>query len=182
MAPPVDELLAFFEELSSPASGGQHPLTPQEQKIASRLLLEVTNRLRFMCDTGLKYLTLNRLSATLSGGETQRINLTRTLGSNLTASMYILDEPSIGLHPRDTSRLVRVLKNLRDLGNTVVVVEHEEVVMRAADHLIESLCHEALGVPEQAEESRVSARNIVDGRRDASRHQRTSSLLTWLDR
>ena len=134
---PVDELLAFFEELSSPASGGQHPLTPQEQKIASRLLLEVTNRLRFMCDTGLKYLTLNRLSATLSGGETQRINLTRTLGSNLTASMYILDEPSIGLHPRDTSRLVRVLKNLRDLGNTVIVVEHEEDVIKNADYLVD---------------------------------------------
>ncbi len=134
---PVDELLAFFEELSSPASGGQHPLTAQEQKIASRLLLEVTNRLRFMCDTGLKYLTLNRLSSTLSGGETQRINLTRTLGSNLTASMYILDEPSIGLHPRDTSRLVRVLKSLRDLGNTVIVVEHEEDVIKNADYLVD---------------------------------------------
>jgi excinuclease ABC subunit A len=90
-----------------------------------------------MCNVGLKYLTLNRLSSTLSGGETQRINLTRTLGSNLTASMYILDEPSIGLHPRDTGQLVQVLKNLRDLGNTVVVVEHEEDVIKNADYLID---------------------------------------------
>lgn len=134
---PADELLSFFEDLSSPASGGQHQLTPQEQKIASRLLLEITNRLRFMCDTGLKYLTLNRLSSTLSGGETQRINLTRTLGSNLTASMYLLDEPSIGLHPRDTGRLVQVLKRLRDLGNTVIVVEHEEEIIKNADYLVD---------------------------------------------
>ncbi len=131
---PADELLAFFETLAAENSG---LLTPQERKIASRLLLEITNRLRFMCDTGLGYLTLNRLSSTLSGGETQRINLTRTLGSNLTASMYILDEPSIGLHPRDTHRLVRVLENLRDLGNTVVVVEHEEEVIKNADYLID---------------------------------------------
>jgi len=125
--------------LSSPplrggAGGG---LSPQEQKIASRLLLEVKNRLRFMVDVGLKYLTLNRLSASLSGGETQRINLTRMLGSNLTASMYILDEPSVGLHPRDTGRLVEVLKNLRDLGNTVVVVEHEEDIIKNADYLVD---------------------------------------------
>jgi excinuclease ABC subunit A len=128
---PVDELLEFFETLAPPA------LTEHEQKIASRLLLEIKNRLRFMCDVGLKYLTINRLSATLSGGETQRINLTRTLGSNLTASMYILDEPSVGLHPRDTGRLVEVLKELRDLGNTVVVVEHEEDVIKAADYLVD---------------------------------------------
>jgi len=87
--------------------------------IAKRLVLEITNRLNFMMNVGLNYLTLNRLSATLSGGETQRINLTRTLGSNLTSSMYILDEPSVGLHPRDTNRLVTVLKELRDLGNTM---------------------------------------------------------------
>ncbi len=125
---PVDELLVFFDNID---------LTEQEQKIASRLLLEIKNRLRFMAGVGLKYLSINRLSATLSGGETQRINLTRTLGSNLTASMYLLDEPSVGLHPRDTGRLVEVLKNLRDLGNTVVVVEHEEDVIKAADYLVD---------------------------------------------
>lgn len=125
---PVDELLHFFENID---------LTEHEKKIAARLLLEIKNRLRFMCDVGLKYLTLNRLSNTLSGGETQRINLTRTLGSNLTASMYILDEPSVGLHPRDTGRLVEVLKELRDLGNTVVVVEHEEDVIKNADYLVD---------------------------------------------
>ncbi len=125
---PVDELLHFFENID---------LKEHERKIAARLLLEIKNRLRFMCDVGLKYLTVNRLSATLSGGETQRINLTRTLGSNLTASMYILDEPSVGLHPRDTGRLVEVLKELRDLGNTVVVVEHEEDVIKAADYLVD---------------------------------------------
>lgn len=125
---PVDELLVFFEKIK---------LSKTEQKIAARLLLEVKNRLRFMIDVGLKYLTLNRLSSTLSGGETQRINLTRTLGSNLTASMYILDEPSVGLHPRDTGRLIEVLKELRDLGNTVVVVEHEEDVIKNADYLVD---------------------------------------------
>ncbi|MCF8246121.1 MAG: excinuclease ABC subunit UvrA [Saprospiraceae bacterium] len=137
---PVDELLVWFESIvpanhHSPITN--HQLTEHERKIASRLLLEIKNRLRFMCDVGLKYLTINRLSASLSGGETQRINLTRTLGSNLTASMYILDEPSVGLHPRDTGRLVEVLKELRDLGNTVVVVEHEEDVIKAADYLVD---------------------------------------------
>lgn len=125
---PVDELLDFFQNLS---------LSEHDQTIAKRLLLEVNNRLQFMCDVGLSYLSLGRLSATLSGGETQRINLTRTLGSNLTSSMYILDEPSVGLHPRDTSRLVRVLKSLRDLGNTVIVVEHEEDIILSADYLID---------------------------------------------
>ncbi len=145
---PVDKLLNFIESLSgesgkSPDSTEQKVVDPTsklnetEQKIASRLLLEIRNRLRFMVGVGLKYLTLNRLSSTLSGGETQRINLTRTLGSNLTASMYILDEPSVGLHPRDTGRLVNVLKELRDLGNTVVVVEHEEDVIKNADYLID---------------------------------------------
>jgi excinuclease ABC subunit A len=100
-------------------------------------LLEISNRLKSMMDLGLSYLTINRLSSTLSGGESQRINLTRTLGSNLTASMYILDEPSVGLHPRDTERLVAVLKRLRDLGNTVLVVEHEEGVIAEADYLID---------------------------------------------
>ena len=122
------DLLAFFEGLS---------LSEHDAHIGKRLKLEITNRLSFMVDLGLEYLTLNRLSSTLSGGETQRINLTRTLGSNLTSSMYILDEPSIGLHPRDTSRLVKVLYALRDLGNTVIVVEHEEDIIRSADYLID---------------------------------------------
>ncbi|MBR9922603.1 MAG: excinuclease ABC subunit UvrA [Bacteroidetes bacterium] len=125
---PIDELRQWFEEIE---------LSEFDQKVSKRLLLEINNRLDFMLDVGLGYLTLNRLSNTLSGGETQRINLTRTLGSNLTSSMYILDEPSIGLHPRDTNRLVSVLKNLRDLGNTVIVVEHEEDVIRSADYLVD---------------------------------------------
>ena len=125
---PIDELLAFFEQLE---------LNEFDQKIAKRLLLEITNRLTFMNEVGLSYLNLNRLSSSLSGGETQRINLTRTLGSNLTSSMYILDEPSIGLHPRDTGRLVSVLKSLRDLGNTVIVVEHEEDIIKNADYLVD---------------------------------------------
>ncbi|MEM6965333.1 MAG: excinuclease ABC subunit UvrA [Bacteroidota bacterium] len=125
---PLDELLEFFQKLK---------LSKHDHQIAKRLLLEVTNRLQFMLDVGLGYLTLSRTSATLSGGETQRINLTRTLGSNLTSSLYILDEPSIGLHPRDTDRLVKVLKSLRDLGNTVVVVEHEEDIIKSSDYLID---------------------------------------------
>ncbi|RMD75923.1 MAG: excinuclease ABC subunit A, partial [Bacteroidetes bacterium] len=125
---PADELLAFFENIE---------LNEHDRTIARRLLVEITQRLRFMCDVGLEYLTLGRLSNTLSGGETQRLNLTRTLGSNLTSSLYILDEPSVGLHPRDTNRLVGVLKALRDLGNTVVVVEHEEDIIRSADYLID---------------------------------------------
>lgn len=125
---PVDELLNFFESLK---------LDEQDLNIGKRLLLEIENRLRFMTSVGLSYLTLNRTSGTLSGGETQRINLTRTLGSNLTASMYILDEPSVGLHPKDTARLVEVLRNLRDLGNTVIVVEHEEDVIASADYLVD---------------------------------------------
>lgn len=134
---PIDELLVFFKELEQDKSPLPNPLTQNEKIIAKRLLLESSSRLQFMCDVGLQYLTLNRLSSTLSGGETQRINLTRTLGSNLTASMYLLDEPSVGLHPKDTSRLVEVLKSLRDLGNTVVVVEHEEDVIQNADYLID---------------------------------------------
>jgi len=125
---PIDELANFFEHLE---------WSEYDQKVGKRLLLEIQNRLLFMMDLGLGYLTLNRLSSTLSGGETQRINLTRTLGSNLTASMYILDEPSVGLHPRDTARLVKVLRKLRDLGNTVVVVEHEEDIIASADYLID---------------------------------------------
>ena len=125
---PIDELLEFFKNIK---------LSKTDEEIARRLLLEINNRLQFMCDLGLNYLTLSRISSTLSGGETQRINLTRTLGSNLTSSLYILDEPSVGLHPRDTARLVKVLKELRDLGNTVIVVEHEEDVIKNADHLID---------------------------------------------
>ncbi|MBK7873500.1 MAG: excinuclease ABC subunit UvrA [Saprospiraceae bacterium] len=125
---PIDELLIHVESLK---------FNEFDAKIGRRLLLEITNRLRYMCNLGLSYLTLNRLSATLSGGETQRINLTRTLGSNLTSSMYILDEPSVGLHPRDSARLVDVLKALRDLGNTVIVVEHEEDIIKNADYLVD---------------------------------------------
>jgi excinuclease ABC subunit A len=125
---PIDELLEHVKSLD---------LNQYDAKIGRRLLLEITNRLQYMCDLGLSYLTLNRLSSSLSGGETQRINLTRTLGSNLTSSMYILDEPSVGLHPRDTERMIKVLKNLRDLGNTVVVVEHEEDVIKNADYLVD---------------------------------------------
>ncbi|MCX6272093.1 MAG: excinuclease ABC subunit UvrA [Bacteroidetes bacterium] len=125
---PVQDLLAFFENIA---------LDPYELKVAKRLLTEITNRLRFLCDVGLGYLTLNRLSASLSGGESQRINLATSLGSSLVGSMYILDEPSIGLHPRDTHRLIRVLNQLRDLGNTVIVVEHDEEIIRAADVILD---------------------------------------------
>ncbi len=112
-------------------------LDENDAKIAERLLKEILVRLKFLIDVGLPYLTLDRLSSTLSGGESQRINLATSLGSNLVGSMYILDEPSIGLHPRDTNLLVRVLKELRDLGNTVIVVEHEEEIIRAADEIID---------------------------------------------
>lgn len=112
-------------------------LDVNDAKISERLLKEIVQRLKFLLDTGLSYLTLDRLSSTLSGGESQRINLSTSLGSNLVGSMYILDEPSIGLHPRDTNLLIKILKELRDLGNTVIVVEHEEEIMRAADHIID---------------------------------------------
>ena len=127
---PLDQVLTFCQQLDS-------ILSENDRNIARRLLLEINNRLKFMVELGLGYLTLDRVSSTLSGGETQRIHLTRTLGSNLTASMYLLDEPSVGLHPRDTGRLVKVLKDLRNLGNTVVVVEHEEEVIRNADFLVD---------------------------------------------
>lgn len=116
---------------------GQLTLSAIDLQIASRLLLEIENRLKVLDEVGLNYLTLNRLSNTLSGGESQRISLARSLGSSLVGSLYILDEPSIGLHSRDTERLIQVLKELRDLGNTVVVVEHDEEMMRAADYLID---------------------------------------------
>ena len=125
---PIEELQIFFKELK---------ITDYEQEVAKRLLLEINNRLQFLADVGLGYLTLNRKSNTLSGGESQRINLATSLGSSLVGSMYILDEPSIGLHPRDTERLIGVLKSLRDLGNTVIVVEHDEDIMKAADYIID---------------------------------------------
>jgi excinuclease ABC subunit A len=125
---PVGKLIVFFDSLK---------LTGQEEKIAKRLLSEVQNRLSYLNKVGLTYLTLNRLTSTLSGGEFQRIKLATSLGSALVGSMYILDEPSIGLHPRDTDRLISVLEALRDMGNTVIVVEHEEKVMRAADQIID---------------------------------------------
>ena len=125
---PVDELIAFFAGLE---------LDGHDTKTAARILVEIRNRLQYLADVGLGYLTLDRLSSTLSGGESQRINLSTSLGSNLTGSLYILDEPSIGLHPRDTNRLIAVLKQLRDLGNTVIVVEHEEEVIRAADYIVD---------------------------------------------
>ena len=128
VAMPVAEAKRFFDELK---------LTEHEQTIGKRLLTEIRNRLQFLLDVGLGYLTLDRLSSTLSGGESQRINLATSLGSSLVGSLYILDEPSIGLHSRDTDLLIRVLKQLRDLGNTVVVVEHDEEIIRAADYIID---------------------------------------------
>jgi excinuclease ABC subunit A len=125
---PIGKLYGYFNTLKLPA---------HDKKVADRLLKEITIRLKFLTDVGLPYLTLDRLSSSLSGGESQRINLATSLGSNLVGSMYILDEPSIGLHPRDTNLLVRVLKELRDIGNTVLVVEHEEEIMRAADQIID---------------------------------------------
>ena len=125
---PVDELIAFFAGLE---------LDGHDTKTAARILVEIRNRLQYLADVGLGYMTLDRLSSTLSGGESQRINLSTSLGSNLTGSLYILDEPSIGLHPRDTNRLIKVLQQLRDLGNTVIVVEHEEEVIRAADYIVD---------------------------------------------
>ena len=125
---PVSELKDFFDHLE---------LTPAQSKVAERILPDIRNRLEFLLEVGLGYLTLNRLSSSLSGGESQRINLATSLGSSLVGSLYILDEPSIGLHSRDTEQLIRVLKRLRDLGNTVVVVEHDEDIIKAADEVID---------------------------------------------
>lgn len=125
---PIAQVKEFFDNLE---------LTKNEIDIANRLLKEIKNRLSFLTDVGLDYLTLNRKSNSLSGGESQRINLATSLGSSLVGSMYILDEPSIGLHPKDTERLIKVLQNLRDLGNTVIVVEHDEEIMQAADMIID---------------------------------------------
>jgi excinuclease ABC subunit A len=125
---PIEDTLTFFENLKLPA---------YEQKISERILTEIKSRLGYMAKVGLGYLTLNRITSTLSGGEYQRIKLATSLGSALVGSMYVLDEPSIGLHPKDTARMIEVLKSLRDLGNTVIVVEHEEEIMRAADQIID---------------------------------------------
>lgn len=125
---PINKLISVFTTLS---------LAPDESKIASRLLAEIRNRLAFLNNVGISYLTLNRLSSTLSGGESQRINLATSLGSSLVGSLYILDEPSIGLHPRDTSLLIQVLKQLQQIGNTILVVEHDEEIIQAADELID---------------------------------------------
>jgi excinuclease ABC subunit A len=125
---PLDQLYSFFTAIE---------LDETDHQIAKRLLSEITNRIQFLLDVGLSYLTLNRLSNSLSGGESQRINLATSLGSSLVGSTYILDEPSIGLHSRDTKRLIKVLKKLRDIGNTVIVVEHDEEIMQAADQIID---------------------------------------------
>lgn len=125
---PITSLQVFFEGIR---------ITRKEKEIAGRLLKEINSRLKFMADVGLGYLTLNRLSSTLSGGESQRINLATSLGSSLVGSLYILDEPSIGLHSRDTTRLIAVLRELQQLGNTVVIVEHDEEIIRSSDHVID---------------------------------------------
>lgn len=125
---PIDSLAEFFKNLE---------LSNNEQEIGKRLLIEITSRIQYLLDVGLSYLTLNRVSNSLSGGESQRINLATSIGSALVGSTYILDEPSIGLHPKDTDRLIKVVKNLRDIGNTVIVVEHDEEVMLASDYIID---------------------------------------------
>ncbi len=127
---PVSDCLPFFQELPK-------KLDDNQRSVARRLLLEITSRLQFMSDVGLGYLVLNRPSNTLSGGESQRLNIANSLGSALVGSLYILDEPSIGLHHRDTQRLIKVLKSLRDMGNTLVVVEHDEEIMRSADNIVD---------------------------------------------
>jgi excinuclease ABC subunit A len=125
---PISDLYNFFINLK---------LSKHQQEISKRILTEITNRLEYLSDVGLSYLTLNRLSSTLSGGESQRINLAGSLGSSLVGSLYILDEPSIGLHPKDTELLIKVLKKLRDIGNTVIVVEHDEDIIKSADEIID---------------------------------------------
>jgi excinuclease ABC subunit A len=157
---PISTLNTFFENLN---------LNKEDAAIAKRLLVEINNRIHFLLDVGLGYLTLNRLSNTLSGGESQRINLATSLGSSLVGSLYILDEPSIGLHSRDTYLLIKVLKQLRDLGNTVVVVEHDEEIMRAADYLVDigpkagrlggNLVFQ--GIPDMTELSKLKSDSLV---------------------
>ena len=159
---PVKDLLPFFEELQ---------LNEHDAAVGKRLLTEIRSRLRFLCEVGLDYLTLDRLSNSLSGGESQRINLATSLGSSLVGSLYILDEPSIGLHSRDTERLIHVLKALRDLGNTVIVVEHDEEIMRAADYIID------IG----PEAGRLGGEVVFEGTIEQAMEQKTASegkLLT----
>src|SRR5205085_3035600 len=124
----IKNAAVFFDALA---------LTPEQSAIADRVLFEVRRRLKFLVEVGLDYLTLDRLASTLSGGEAQRIQLATNLGSSLVGALYVLDEPSIGLHPRDNDRLIRLLQNLRDIGNTVLVVEHDADMMRSADHILD---------------------------------------------
>ena len=125
---PIDDLLKFMLTLK---------LDSYQEKLANRILKEIQNRLKFICNVGLGYLTINRKSGTLSGGESQRINLANSLGSSLVSSLYVLDEPSVGLHPKDTEKLINILIDLKNIGNTVLVVEHDEDIMRSADHIID---------------------------------------------
>lgn len=151
----VEQLLAFFETIE---------LCDWEYRIVSKAIEEIVSRLRYISDVGLSYLTLNRTSNTLSGGESQRINLVTALGSSLVGSLYILDEPSIGLHPRDTERLISVLRRLRDIGNTVVVVEHDEEIMRAADLLIDIGPKAGINGGEIIFKGQIDAASVSDGR------------------
>src|SRR5690606_15082260 len=128
MAMPVKDLYEWLLQVE---------FNEHEKKISGRIMTELLQRVRTLIQVGLSYLTMYRTANTLSGGESQRIQLTRFLGSNLTDSLYILDEPSIGLHPRDTDNLIKVLKSLRDLNNTVIIVEHDEMMMKASDHIID---------------------------------------------
>ena len=134
---PVSDFAVWLKEIQAEGKSDGTTLTDHERQVVRRLLIELEHRVKYLLDVGLGYLSLSRLSNTLSGGESQRINLATSLGSSLVGSMYILDEPSIGLHSRDTERLIHVLKQLRDLGNTVIVVEHDEDIMRAADYIID---------------------------------------------
>lgn len=134
---PVSDFAEWLVQIMGEDKGDGTTLTPHEREVVKRLLVELNNRVKYLLDVGLGYLSLSRLSNSLSGGESQRINLATSLGSSLVGSMYILDEPSIGLHSRDTDRLIHVLKELRDLGNTVIVVEHDEDIMHAADYIID---------------------------------------------
>ncbi len=157
----VEQLLSFFENID---------ITQYERRIVSKAIDEIVSRLRYISDVGLSYLTLNRTSNTLSGGESQRINLVTALGSSLVGSLYILDEPSIGLHPRDTERLIAVLKRLRDIGNTVVVVEHDEEIMRAADLLID------IGPKAGINGGEIIFNGRIDGSEDESARQKSLTL------
>lgn len=184
---PVDQLDAWFRSIE---------LNAHEQAIAARILIEINQRLRTLLDVGLSYLTLNRLANSLSGGESQRIQLTKFLGSNLTDSLYILDEPSIGLHPRDTARLISVLKNLRNLNNTVVVVEHDEMMMEEADHIIDmgplashlggeviasGNYQEILASPKSLTGQYLSGALQVMSRREQAGHRRKASRFITLE-